>query len=56
MAIGHTGDQMENANQASEVQVSNWSLATGTQPGERHVYPAALRDASRAPAPEDPRD
>ena len=43
---------MENANQASEVQVSNWTLATGTQPGERHVYPAAQRDASCAPAPE----
>jgi hypothetical protein len=41
MAIGHSGGLMENANQSSQVQVSNWTLATGTQPGERHVYPAA---------------
>jgi hypothetical protein len=40
---------MENA---KAIRVSNWTLATGTQPGERHVYPAAHRDAAPAPAPE----
>ena len=43
---------MENASQASEIPVSNRTLATGTRPGERHVYPAAHREAARAPAPE----
>jgi len=53
MAIGHRGNgSMENANQPSEVPVSNWTLATGTRPGERHIYPAAQRDVSCAPAPE----
>jgi hypothetical protein len=50
MAIGHRGnDEMENANQPSEVPVSNWTLATGTRPGERHIGPAAQRDVSPAP-------
>ena len=52
MAIGRWGNDMENANQPSEVPVSNWTLATGTRPGERHIYPAAQRDASCAPASE----
>ena len=52
MAIAVGRDEMENANQASEIPVSNWTLATGTRPGERHVYPAAHRDAAGAPAPE----
>jgi len=39
---------MENANQQSEVPVSNWTLATGTRPGERRIQPAAQRDASSA--------
>ena len=32
MAIGHRGNAMENANQPSEVPVSNWTLATGRGP------------------------
>jgi hypothetical protein len=43
---------MENANKTSEVPVSNWTLATGTRPGERHVFPSAQRDQLSPPAPE----
>jgi len=50
LAVG--GKDMENANQPSEVPVSNWTLATGTRPGERHIYPDAPRDASSAPVSE----
>ena len=46
---------MENANQASEVQVSNWTLATGTQPVERHVYPARSERVACARARRSPR-
>ena len=38
---------MENANQASEIPVSNWTLATGTRPWERHVYPVPTEHARR---------
>jgi len=29
---------MENDNQMKRIPVSNWTLATGTRPGERYVY------------------
>jgi hypothetical protein len=48
MAIGSGGNDMENAHHQSEVPVSNWTLATGTRPGERQIHPAAQRDASSA--------
>jgi hypothetical protein len=39
---------MDRNNQATEVRVSNWTLATGTRPGERVVQPTRETDA-RAP-------
>ena len=35
------GFEMTSENDASEVRVSNWTLATGTRAGERYVYPSA---------------
>jgi len=32
---------MTTEDNASAVRISNWTLATGTQPGARHVYPPA---------------
>jgi hypothetical protein len=31
----------------SDVRLSNWTLATGTKPGERHVYPPVVQSTSR---------
>ena len=31
---------MTSENNESSVRISNWTLATGTRPGERHVYQA----------------
>jgi hypothetical protein len=31
---------MTSENNQSGVRISNWTLATGTRPGERHVYQA----------------
>jgi|RhiMetdeSRZDD1v2_1073273.scaffolds.fasta_scaffold2500981_2 hypothetical protein len=31
----------------SDVPVSNWTLATGTKPGERHVYAPVPQSAER---------
>lgn len=42
---------MTNPN-ASDVQMSNWSLATGTRPGERHVYPTVSQSTVRHSVPE----
>ena len=44
---------MDRENQASEVRVSNWTLATGTRPGERYVFPDRRDDS--APKPPDDR-
>jgi hypothetical protein len=42
---------MENEhNTLPQVPVSNWTLATGTRPGERHVYRSDRRD--ELPPPE----
>jgi hypothetical protein len=37
---------------ASATTVSNWTLATGTRPGERHVYADVRQDVARPPAPD----
>jgi hypothetical protein len=37
----------------SERRISNWTLATGTGPGARHVYPANPVRSERRSAPED---
>jgi hypothetical protein len=38
---------MTTENDRSEVRVSNWTLATGTRAGERHVYPSVRQDIQR---------
>jgi hypothetical protein len=43
---------MMNENAPSDVRVSNWTLATGTRAGERHVYPSVRQDISNPPASE----
>jgi hypothetical protein len=37
---------MENDDQAKRIPVSNWTLATGTRPGERYVYLHERREGS----------
>jgi hypothetical protein len=37
---------------ASEVRISNWTMATATRPGERHVYPANSLSTARRSAPD----
>jgi len=49
-AIDRWGKYMENANQQSEVPVSNWTLATGTRPGERQIS-IRLRSKTRRVRP-----
>jgi hypothetical protein len=39
-----------------DVPVSNWTLATGTNPGERHVYPAMSHNTARPASNLDPVD
>jgi len=34
---------MTSHDNTSDVPLSNWTLATGTKPGERYVYPAVLQ-------------
>jgi hypothetical protein len=41
---------MTNEN-VSNMRVSNWTLATGTRAGERHVYRSVQEDVTRPPAP-----
>jgi hypothetical protein len=36
---------MTNEHNTSNVRVSNWTLATGTRPGERYVYAATSNNA-----------
>jgi hypothetical protein len=43
---------MMNENNGSDVRVSNWTLATGTRAGERHVYHSVARYFARSPAPQ----
>ena len=51
MAASHRGVVMENEhNTLPQVPVSNWTLATGTRPGERHVYRSDRR--GELPLPE----
>jgi hypothetical protein len=38
---------------SSDRRVSNWTLATGTVPGARHVYPAKPVRSERRSAPDD---
>jgi hypothetical protein len=33
------------------VPISNWTLATATKPGARHVYPPPTKDTSRRTEP-----
>jgi hypothetical protein len=37
---------------ALDQQLSNWTLATGTKPGERHVYGATSRRTARHSVPD----
>jgi hypothetical protein len=39
---------MENENQVPQVRVSNWTLATGTRPGERDVWSSDRSDDADA--------
>ena len=43
---------MTNAHNESNERVSDWKLATGTKPGERHVYRAVSKTIVRPPVPE----
>ncbi len=36
----------------TDVRISNWSLATATKPGERHVYSPITRSTARHVEPE----
>jgi hypothetical protein len=38
---------MASEHNASDVRVSNWTLATDTRPGERHVYPGVRQTPGR---------
>jgi hypothetical protein len=37
---------------AVDPRVSNWTLATATMPGERHVYPTITQSATRRSMPD----
>ena len=43
---------MTNENNAADVRVSNWTLATGTKPGAREVYSPTTRSTARHVGPE----
>lgn len=43
---------MPNENNGPHVPVSNWTLATGTKPGERHVLPRMSHSDARHSVPE----
>jgi hypothetical protein len=40
---------MENDNLSTQIPVSNWTLATGTRPGERYVYSSERHKGSPSP-------
>jgi hypothetical protein len=42
---------MAGENNTSDIQVSNWTLATGTRPGEREVYPTVPQSHAQPSAP-----
>ena len=42
---------MSSENNTPDVAVSNWTLATGTRPGERHVYPTVPQSNAQPSAP-----
>jgi hypothetical protein len=41
---------MTSKDNESDVPVSNWTLATGTKPFERHVYPPMIQSTPRQSA------
>jgi hypothetical protein len=43
---------MTSKHDALHMPVSNWTLATGTRPGERHVYPTVRQSTARHAQPE----
>ena len=45
---------MANEQDASDARISNWTLATGTKPGERDVYPTISQSTQRSSVPESP--
>lgn len=44
---------MTSKDNASDAPVSNWTLATGTKPGERHVYAPVNQTTVRHSAKDD---
>ena len=44
------GSTMTSESDTSDVRISNWTSATGTRPGERHVYPTRPQDNARVAA------
>jgi len=40
-----------NESNPSDIRISNWTLATGTRAGERHVYPRVRQDTAPPSAP-----
>jgi hypothetical protein len=45
---------MTSKDNGSDVPVSNWTLATGTKPFERHVYPPMVQNTAEPSAKERP--
>jgi hypothetical protein len=45
-------DAMTNDDNDADVQISNWTLATGTKPGARYVYAPNSRSTVRHVEPE----
>ena len=43
---------MTNEHNTADVQISNWTLATGTTPGARHVYSPSTRSTALRVEPE----
>ena len=43
---------MKNEDNTTDVRISNWTLATGTKPGARDVYPPMTRSTVRHVEPE----
>jgi hypothetical protein len=49
-AVGKKESAMTSKDNKSDVPVSNWTLATGTKPFERHVYPPMIQSTPRQSA------
>jgi hypothetical protein len=45
---------MTSKDNRSDVPVSNWTLATGTKPFERHVYPPMVQNTAQQSPKERP--